>query len=218
MKELLISKIETSIQTRYRLDQSVIGEYALAMKAGAKFPPVDVFSEKGSERFILVDGHHRLHAAHDAGRKKLACNVHSGDREAALRFALAANSDHGLRRSQADKRKAVLTALNQPEYEDLSLRDLSEICRVSHELVRNIKQEINEKAEGMDDPEQPVEPKKKNDKRTQDDVDLLELRDFVSFIKAFPYPGEQAGERLKLTDSDKEEIEAVISWLTEAIQ
>ena len=62
-KDLELEVIDTSIQTRFRLDEGTIKDYEEAMRSGAKFPPLIIFSEKGSERYWLVDGHHRLAAA-----------------------------------------------------------------------------------------------------------------------------------------------------------
>ncbi len=215
---LPIDKIETSIQPRYRMDQSIINEYADAMEAGAKFEPVEVVAEKGSERFILIDGHHRVHAAMKIGRVVIATTVHHGGREKAIELALRANATHGLRRSNADKRKVVLMAMNEAVYEDLSLRELADLCQVSHEMVRTIKQEINEKAEDMGDAEQPLDkPPKESRKVTQEEVDLNDLREFIALVKAFPFSGEESLDRLPYTEDDWAGIKHVIEWLSDAV-
>ena len=98
-KDLQLNYIDTSIQTRFRLDVGTVKDYEEAMRKGDKFPPVIVFSEMGSERYWLVDGHHRLEAAKLIGFETIACRMMSGDKEAALHFALSANANHGLRRT-----------------------------------------------------------------------------------------------------------------------
>lgn len=217
MNLLAIDKIETSIQPRYRMDQSVIDEYAEAMKAGSKFPPIDVFRENGSERYILVDGHHRLYAAMKNSRSKISANVHRGDKAAALHFALTANTEHGLRRSNADKRKIVLLAMNEPNYDSLSLREMGDLCRVSHELVRGIKQEINEKTDDLDDPEQPVEKKKPKNKKTNGEAQRADFQEAIAHIRTMPFPGDEAEKLLKLDDTDMEHVEAACSWLMDLL-
>lgn len=217
-KSIRCDKIEVCVQTRYRVDHSVVDEYASDMKAGAVFPAIIVFAEKGSERIILGDGEHRLLATQLNGKKTINCEVRVGDKAKALRYSLGANDKHGLRRTQADKRKAVLMAMNEPEYEDWSLRALSELCHVSHELVRQIKQEINEKAKALDDEDSGKSKKKKKVPETQEEVDLGCLREAITAINGLPYSGEEAFNKLPLEESDMKKMVLARDWLTELLE
>jgi hypothetical protein len=65
---------------------------------------------------------------------EISAEVSAGTRGDALKFALGANATNGLYRSHADKRNAVEIALE--EWPQLSNSVLSELCKVSDELVR----------------------------------------------------------------------------------
>ncbi len=146
-RELPLDVIDTSIQTRYRLDKATIKDYEEAMRSGAVFPPCTIFAERNSERYILADGHHRLEAAKLVRKKTFLCTIKRGSKEDALHCALGANANHGLRRTNAEKRKVVLLALNCPAYDGWSLRKIADLCGVSHVPVGEIKQDINEAAQ-----------------------------------------------------------------------
>jgi hypothetical protein len=62
----------------------------------------------------LGDGHHTLAAYRLAGRKTIPARLTSGTKDDAILYAAGANATHGLRRTQDDKRKAVLTLLGHP--------------------------------------------------------------------------------------------------------
>lgn len=122
-------------QVRVRLIPDVIDEYAEALKAGDEFPPLVVFIKPGSQDYILADGFHRLRAHKALKVGEIWADVHSGGIHDALAYALAANAEHGLRRTQADKRHAVQMAMRDPEFGDWSSRQMAQLCNVSHTLV-----------------------------------------------------------------------------------
>jgi hypothetical protein len=64
----------------------------------------------GAEHW-LADGFHRWHAHKAAEKASIFADVRAGSLDDAKLFASGANGDHGLRRSNADKRLAVLMAL-----------------------------------------------------------------------------------------------------------
>ena len=136
----MISKLPISnirklpeMQPRATMNQHVIDDYAEDIRSGAKFPPLDVFNVNGE--FILVDGFHRLLAAQEAGLKKLYCEVRTGTIRDAFLFASGANSTHGFRRTNEDKRKAVERLLTDPEWKGWSDNKIAEICKVSVPFV-----------------------------------------------------------------------------------
>src|ERR687889_2199677 len=101
-------------QPRAVTDLNLAGEYAEAMLNGAQFPPVVVFGE-GGNGYWLADGYHRWHAAGIAGLQLLAADVRPGGRREAILHSVGANAEHGLRRTNDDKRRAVRTLLADPE-------------------------------------------------------------------------------------------------------
>lgn len=61
-------------------------------------------------------------------------------RQDALKHALAANIQHGQRRTNADKRRCVEVAL--VEFSTLSSRAIAELCGVSHRFVDGIRPQV----------------------------------------------------------------------------
>ena len=103
------AKIVTEgLQCRAEIDRDAVAEYADAMQAGAKFPPLIVFN--ADDQYFLADGFHRLEAQKHIRQAKVACDVRPGGFVDALKFALGANTTHGLRRTRDDVQKAVRMA------------------------------------------------------------------------------------------------------------
>jgi hypothetical protein len=103
-----------------------------AMLHGAAFPPVVVFGDgDGDAGYWLADGYHRWHAAEIAGLQTIAADVRPGGRREAILHSVGANADHGWRRSNDDKRRAVMTLLNDVEWSGWSDLEISRRCGVS---------------------------------------------------------------------------------------
>lgn len=92
-------------QARAEIDQTTVAEYAEALKEGTEFPHVVVFFD--GENYILADGFHRFYAHKRAGRTEISADVRNGSLQDAKLFAYGANVAHGLKRTNADKKKAV---------------------------------------------------------------------------------------------------------------
>ena len=119
-------------QTRVSTNEDAIASYAEEMESGAVFPPITVYYD--GAKYWLADGFHRFLAAQRLNLSEISAEVSAGTRGDALKFALGANATNGLYRSHADKRNAVEIALE--EWPQLSNSVLSELCKVSDELVR----------------------------------------------------------------------------------
>lgn len=139
--------IDGGTQPRCEINEEVVAEYAEAMRAGEKFPPIVVFED--GVKFWLADGFHRTHAARQACVEVLDADVRQGTRRDAILFSVGANGDHGQRRTPADKRKAVMTLLTDPlVMEDpetgqpWSDREAARRCKVSHTFVAKIRADI----------------------------------------------------------------------------
>lgn len=132
---LALSKIrlDGGTQSRARLDEEAIEQYAEAFAAKASLPPVVVFFD-GADHW-LADGFHRVHGATKAERAKIHAEVHAGTRRDAVLYSVGANTTHGLRRTNADKRHAVLMLLRDPEWSTKSDRWVADKCGVSHTFV-----------------------------------------------------------------------------------
>ena len=134
-------RLDGGTQSRAAMDLEMVAEYADNYHQEIQMPPVVIFKDPQGALW-LADGFHRWHAARRAGLERLPCQVHRGDRIDALRHSLGANAAHGLRRSNADKRRAVELALEH-EVElaakegraTLSDSALGRMCRVDHKTV-----------------------------------------------------------------------------------
>jgi uncharacterized ParB-like nuclease family protein len=127
-------RIDGGTQLRAAIDQATVDEYAERID---ELPPSIVFDD-GAAKW-LADGFHRLHGHNKAGKKKMLCEVRKGTQRDAILYALGANAAHGLRRSNADKRKAVSAMLADPEWTAWSDRKIAEQCLVSNHLVAELR-------------------------------------------------------------------------------
>lgn len=132
-------RIDGGTQQRAVIDQETVEQYAELVKEGVEFPPVTVFFD-GAETW-LADGFHRWHAHKAAGKASISTHMIPGSQRDAILHSLGANATHGLRRSQADKRKAVMTMLEDFEWSDWSDREIARKCNVSVQLVQAVKHE-----------------------------------------------------------------------------
>jgi len=208
-------------QARVRLDPTAIDEYAESMKNGDIFPPLDVFREMGSERIVLADGFHRLAASKKAGIPEILCNVRAGDVHDALRFAMSRNRDHGVRRTRADKSKAVDLALADPFFDGMTLRGIADHCGVGKDTVSRRKQELNEQKNDLEAP--PPEDKPDNTPEgntrkpklplTQGQLDREALLQACQVIRSMVYPGAEASEHMELTAEDIKIVADAGGWL-----
>lgn len=125
-------------QSRAAINEATVAEYAEAMAdPNTVFPPLTVYFD--GRDYWLADGFHRLEAGRRIGRVEMPADVRQGDRRRAILHSVAANSAHGLRRSNEDKRRAVLTLLEDDEWSRWSDRAIAEACRVSVDLVQAVR-------------------------------------------------------------------------------
>ena len=105
------------------IDYVLVNEYTARMAEGDEFPPVDVVTD--GQTYWLVDGWQRLEAASHNGIDVFKCSITKGDRRTGLLASVSTNSQHGLRRSHADKRRAVEKLLKDPEWVQWSDREIA---------------------------------------------------------------------------------------------
>lgn len=131
-------------QIRAALDEDTVQEYTEAIKAGAKFPPIVVYHGelKQGTPFWLVDGFHRVEAYSRAGFDGIVCEYRVGTQRDAILAACGANAEHGLKRSNADKRRAVETFLADEEWRAWSDGKIAKLANVSRQTVSNIRGEL----------------------------------------------------------------------------
>ena len=145
IQTLLINEIsvDPNLQSRVAINQNVVNDYAEAIQSTDTLPPLTVFYD--GICYFLADGFHRLQANKSLGRDRVSVEVMDGGRRDAFVFALSANAEHGLRRSQADKRRAVQMALEDPELGQCSNREIAKLCKVSHSFVNATRESLKPK-------------------------------------------------------------------------
>lgn len=134
-------RINGGTQSRAQISDEVVAEYAEAMQAGAEFPPLVVFYDGAS--YWLADGFHRYKAFAQIKAHDVPADVRQGTQRDAILFSVGANAAHGLRRTNEDKRRAVMVLLNDPEWSKWSARDISRLCGVSHDFAARLKREVS---------------------------------------------------------------------------
>jgi hypothetical protein len=129
-------RIDGGTQPRAKIDTAAVADYAEEIAGGAIFPPLTVFFD-GVDHW-LADGFHRWHAHKSLQREEVAVDVRAGTLRDAILFSVGANASHGLRRTNEDKRRAVLTLMNDPEWRRWSNRRIAQQCGVAHTCVASL--------------------------------------------------------------------------------
>ena len=125
-------------QPRALIDITVVEDYADQISRGATFPPLIVYYD--GEHHWLADGYHRYYARSDVlGEAEVEAEVRMGTRRDAVLHAVGANSEHGLRRTNEDKRRAVMMLLEDEEWAQWSDREIAGRCSVSPEMVHGLR-------------------------------------------------------------------------------
>ncbi|QUY45723.1 streptomycin biosynthesis regulator [Acaryochloris marina] len=137
-----IGKIRTDggTQARYQLYEEVAAEYAEDIRLGKEYPPIIVFFD--GKEYWLADGFHRVEARRMLKEKKVDAEVHLGTQRDAVLYAVGANSTHGLRRTNADKRRAVERLLRDEEWSQWSDREIARRTFVSQPFVSKLRAEL----------------------------------------------------------------------------
>lgn len=153
-KVLLVSDVVVDRAMQMRAggtSEDHVNDIALAIKKKAEIPPIEVY-DVADHGMVLVSGFHRLAAHQKLNRKEVLAIVHKGTWEEARIAAAAANKDHlGLKRNQADKRRAVWELLKTlADINDRwSINKMAEHVNVSEETVSAIRKEWVAKLEAQ---------------------------------------------------------------------
>ncbi len=138
-------RLDGATQQRAKIPKDGVEEYAKLMKLdNVEFPPVVVFFD-GKDNW-LADGFMRYEARKSCLRTDIEAEIRHGTKRDAILFSVGANAGHGLKRTNADKRKAVRVLLNDEEWRKLSARQIAKLAGVHHDLVVTLRQEVAESA------------------------------------------------------------------------
>lgn len=132
-------KRDPKTQARCKTNRKTVKEYAQAIADGAVMPPVELF--KDGRHYWIGDGHHRVAAMYSLGFDRVQASVRWGGWRSALLHSIKSNHAHGLRRTNADKRRAVMLLLNDPEWLQCSNHVIARVAHVSPAFVGNLRRE-----------------------------------------------------------------------------
>ncbi len=135
------------------IDLVSVAAYAEAMReAGGwgSFPPMIAFEGNGAG-ILLASGFHRREAALAAGVDPVPVEVRPGGMREALVFSAGENAEHGLPRTNEDKRRSVEVLLDDEEWSAWPDRQIAQAARVSHTFVANLRRQRAER-ERVDEP------------------------------------------------------------------
>lgn len=132
-------KLDGDLQSRVAISEVTVQEYTEIIREGGKMPPVTVFFD--GTKYYLADGFHRYFAHKSSGFPEIEAEVIDGTRRDAILYSLGANDEHGLRRSNADKRKAVMIILEDFEWSEWNDSEIARVCKVSSMFVGKVRKE-----------------------------------------------------------------------------
>jgi len=157
-KDILVLQ---ELQARMHLDEETVEDYIEVLRAGKEMPQIRVIKLTDTDnagKYAVVDGFHRLEAINSIPKVK---TIHVLSRDGTLADAIdaatSANQDHGLRRTNADKRRAVLMAINLDKQlkRKRSDRQIAAHVGVHNSTVSEIRGELSGKKKPEPQAEEP---------------------------------------------------------------
>lgn len=133
-------RLDGGTQPRVGIDSATVRDYEEDMLEGASFPPVDVMYD--GTQYWLWDGFHRVSAARRIGQETIPARVLQGTQADAQWASYGVNKAHGLRRTQADKRRQIEAALRHPQGSSQSNSAIARHCGVSDKTVEEVRRAL----------------------------------------------------------------------------
>lgn len=150
--ELADIRTDGGTQMRAALNPDTVADYVAVMAehdGWGPFPPITAYYD--GTAYWLADGFHRVSALRTIiaspdyaaiEDRRVPAKVIAGDRRSAILHAVAANANHGLRRTNADKRRSVETLLRDAEWRAWSDTEIARRCAVDPKTVGTIRKEL----------------------------------------------------------------------------
>src|SRR5579859_2425825 len=142
-------RLDGGTQLRAAYDQDVIDDYArryshdiseITDPKRKMMPPVVVFDD-GTDLW-LADGFYRVFSVKQLGWTDIWAEVKQGTLREAILYACGANTAHGARRTNDDKRQVVEKMLADVEWWGWSDRQIAAHCDVTHPFVSKIREKL----------------------------------------------------------------------------
>jgi hypothetical protein len=141
-------RIDGGTQTRAKLNEDAVARYIEEIKNGTQFPPLTTFYD--GQDYWLADGFHRLRAYLQNLIFEIEIEARQGTRRDAILYSVGANAEHGLPRSNEDKRRAVMVLFNDGEWKNWSDRQIASACKVHHSFVSRLRSSLSLNDSGSD--------------------------------------------------------------------
>jgi transposase-like protein len=132
-------------QPREKLDPEHIEDLVRDWKKGARFEPALVYHD--GESYWLTDGYHRDAALLELGESKILVEICSGTLEDAKWHSYSVNQHKALKRSNADKQRAIIGALKHPYAASRSNVQIAEHCGVDEGTIRAWRKKLEDNGE-----------------------------------------------------------------------
>lgn len=141
--ELRIDQIQLhqDLQSRASMNMEHVEDLVEALQDGKQFKEMPVVFHQDNV-YWLADGFHRLYAYQKVGVETAEFDVRQGGFRDAKLYSIQSNTLHGLKRSNADKRRAVEMLLKDEEWSQRSANWIAETAGVSHPTVLNVKDQL----------------------------------------------------------------------------
>lgn len=195
-------RIDGGTQSRKQVYEDTVTGYTEALLEGATMPPVVVFND--GKDLWLADGFHRYHAHKRASVRAIECEVHTGTKRDAFIYSRGANSEHGLPRTNEEKRMVVISLLDDIEYADSSDRDIAKICKVSHMTVGRIKKalELNKKQKLPPPPPARPSTKAPEPEQPEERTEQDRIAEIATEMQAMAEENAKLKDQLAIVDMD----------------
>lgn len=132
--EVCLIRRDGQTQSRAKVEENTITEYAKLMEDGADFPPVRVWFD--GKDYWLSDGFQRVAAAERIGAKHIAAEIRSGNLTDAQWDSYSANATHGMRRNKHDLQLVLRRAIAHEKSARLSNAELARHLVVPEATLR----------------------------------------------------------------------------------
>lgn len=216
-------RIDGGTQSRKQVYEDVVIGYTEHLLDGGEMPDVVVFND--GKHIWLADGFHRVHAHRRAGRKTVGCDVRNGTKRDAFIFSRGANAEHGLPRTNEEKRLVVMSVLDDIELCELSDREIAKMCHVSNMTVGRIKKakELEKKQSLPKPPPQKPSTKAQPSQQPEEHTEEDKVAEMASEMQFIAEENAKLKDRLAVLNMDhddeaKAEVASTIEELRDQVK
>ncbi|NMG10594.1 ParB N-terminal domain-containing protein [Brasilonema sp. UFV-L1] len=138
-------RLDGETQPREKLDKKHIEDLVGDWNKGAQFEPALAYYD--GQDYWLIDGYHRNAALEKLGESKILVEIRCGTLKDAKWHSYSVNQHKALKRSNADKQRAIIGALKHPYGACRSNVKIAEHCGVDEGTVRAWRKKLESRGE-----------------------------------------------------------------------